>query len=96
MSYTLREIAQADLEEIWLYTFQQWDVNQADSYLKSLLDRCEWLAKNPLMGKSREDIKTGYLCFPEGAHLIFYIISQRQIDVIGIIHQKMNVENHLN
>jgi toxin ParE1/3/4 len=94
-SFTLREAAQADLEDIWLYTFQQWGIDQADSYVQSLLARCEWLSQNPLVGKKREDLKVGYYCFPEGVHLIFYTINQGKIDVIGILHQNMDITIHL-
>jgi plasmid stabilization system protein ParE len=30
--YTLRQLAQNDLEEIWLYSLQEWGVVQADKY----------------------------------------------------------------
>ncbi len=37
--YFLREQAQADLEEIWLYTLNKWGVEQADTYLQAVLNR---------------------------------------------------------
>jgi hypothetical protein len=30
-------------------------------------------------------------CFPEGRHLIFYTITKRGIDIIGIPHQGMDI-----
>lgn len=35
-SYSLSVLAQVDLEEIWRYTFEEWDVDQADKYLNLL------------------------------------------------------------
>jgi toxin ParE1/3/4 len=93
--YTIRESAQADLEEIWLYTYEEWGTQQADKYLNQLFSRFSWLAENPLIGKSRDDIKAGYYCFPEGMHLVFYIICDKSIDIIGIPHQSMDI-NHIN
>ncbi|MCF6250426.1 MAG: type II toxin-antitoxin system RelE/ParE family toxin [Methylococcaceae bacterium] len=55
-SYSLRALAQDDLEEIWLYTYQEWGVDQADKYLELLFSRFTWLAENPLIGKKRDDI----------------------------------------
>jgi len=95
VAYTLRELAQADLEGIWLYTCREWGVSQADSYLQSLFSRFNWLADNPQSGKNRDDIKTGYYCFPEGMHLIFYTQHKNKIDIIGIPHQRMDIINHL-
>lgn len=95
MPYILREAALDDLEAIWLYTSNEWSVNQADLYIRALLARCEWLAENPLLGKQRDDIKVGYRCFPEGMHLVFYWQTKSGIDVIGFLHQSMDVILHL-
>lgn len=94
-SYSLRLLAQVDLEEIWLYTYEEWGVEQADTYLNLLFTRFTWLAENPLIGKKRDDIKTGYYCFPEGMHLVFYILNKNGIDIIGIPHQSMDVSYHM-
>jgi len=94
-SYTLRQLAQNDLEEIWLYTYSEWGLVQADSYLQSLISRFNWLANSPQSGKKRDDIKPGYYCFPEGMHLIFYTIHKNKINIIGIPHQRMDIVNHL-
>ena len=93
--YILRELALADLEDIWLYTLADWSLEQADSYTHAILTRLSWLADNPADGKPRDDIKPGYFCFPEGRHLIYYIMTDDTADVIGIPHQTMDVGSHL-
>lgn len=93
--YTLRQLAADDLEQIWLYTFQEWGVEQADRYIRALFSRFLWLSEHPELGKRRDDIKPGYLCFPEGRHLVFYTISEQGIDIIGIPHQSMDVAGYL-
>ncbi|MCK4842940.1 MAG: type II toxin-antitoxin system RelE/ParE family toxin [Methylococcales bacterium] len=95
-NYSLRALAQVDLERIWLYTYEQWGVEQADNYLNLLFSRFTWIAKNPLIGKKRDDIKAGYYYFPEGMHLVFYTLTKNGIDIIGIPHQSMDVINHIN
>ncbi len=90
-NYSLRQRARADLESIWLYSYQEWGDEQADRYIRSLLARFTWLSENPQIGKQRADIKPGYYCFPEGMHLIFCKISQDGIDIIGIPHQNMDI-----
>ncbi len=95
VAYTLREQAQIDLEKIWLYTRQEWGVAQADSYLQALFSRFDWLAENPEAGRKRDDIKVGYFCFPEGMQLIFYIINNNQVEIIGVPHQRMDIIEYL-
>lgn len=92
--YFIRELALTDLEEIWLHTLSEWDLQQADGYTRSILARLNWLADNPGTGKPRDDVKPGYFCFPEGRHLIFYIMTEGTVDVIGIPHQSMDVAHH--
>ncbi|OHX35056.1 plasmid stabilization protein [Methylomonas sp. LWB] len=94
-SYRIRQLAAEDLEQIWLYTFQQWGPEQADQYLRALFERFNWLAEHPKLGKARDDIKPGYFCFPEGRHLVFYITTNTGIEIIGIPHQSMDVVNHI-
>lgn len=94
-SYRIRSLAQDDLESIWLYTCDEWGSIQADSYLEAIIQRFDWLAENPTLCKSRDDVNQGYYCFPEGLHLIFYIIKNNQIEIIGIPHQRMDIIEYL-
>jgi len=100
VKYRIRSLAQAGLEAIWLYTCEEWNVTQADSYLEAIIQRFDWLADNPTLGKSRDDVKQGYYCFPEGLHLIFYVVNEQgiknnQIEIIGIPHQRMDIVEYL-
>ena len=86
--YTLRQLAENDLEEIWLYSLQEWGIEQADKYIRALISRFTRLSENPQIGKRRDDIKSGYFSFPEGSHMIFYKLTICGIDVIGISLQR--------
>ena len=92
--YSLRQNAQEDLESIWLYSFQEWGVEQADSYIRTLLARFTWLAENPQLGQPRADVKPGYYAYPEGMHMVFYKTTRAGIDIIGIPHQNMDIVSH--
>jgi len=93
-NYSLHKLAETDLEDIWLYTTEEWGIEQADEYIRMLLSRFSWISTNPLLGKKRDDIKPDYYCFPEGKHLIFYKITPSGIDIIGIPHQSMDILAH--
>ena len=93
--YQIRSAAQSDLESIWLYTYEQWGITQANTYIELLIDRFNWLAENPLLGKARNDIKQGYFCFPQGMHLIFYMQKNNQIEIIGVPHKSMDIIDYL-
>ena len=94
-AYALRELAVADLEAIWVYTVEQWGVEQAERYLKSLFACFEDLAENPQLGRQRNEVKAGYRSFPQGRHVVFYVVAPAGIEVIGIAHQSPDVETHM-
>ena len=83
--------AKEDLKLIGRYTTVRWGKEQRNLYLKDLDKRFSWLAENPLLGKHRSDIAKKYYSFPQGEHVVFYMISKDHIDIIGIPHKKMDI-----
>lgn len=89
--FRLTQRAYDDLRTIARFTRQQWGEAQRNRYLGALDDRFRWLAEHPHLGKHRPDIGDGYHCFPQGSHLIFYLIGEGVIDIIGVPHKHMDV-----
>ena len=94
--YLLSESAQQDIISIRDYTMQTWGKTQTGKYLTLLQQRLEWLADNPALGRKRDEVKAGYLSFPEGRHIIFYRCAESGIEVMSIIHQSEDIDTHLN
>lgn len=86
--------AEADLEDIWDYTQRRWSAAQAESYHADLVSIMELLAAGQREGR-RCDIREGYFKCPAGSHVIFYRLIGSNLDVIRILHQRMDVERHL-
>lgn len=82
--------AREDLKNIGRYTERTWGKAQRNHYLKSIEARFHWLVEHPLVGKHRTDICEGYYSFPEGQHVVFYLIGSGTIDIIGIPHKEMD------
>lgn len=98
MDYIISQEASRDIENIWLYTFENWSSEQADRYFNLILDEIEYLAEKPKSGKNYEHLRKGYFRSKVKSHFIFYKINQRkeQIEIIRILHQRMDVESRLN
>jgi len=92
--YRLSPLAQADLEDIWLYTFKYWSPEQADRYHHDLVDAIEALARGVKTGR-RVDVREGYFKYLVGQHFVFFRHSETTLDVIRILHQRMDIERHL-
>lgn len=93
-SYRLTPRAETDLEDIWLYSFEQWSPEQADHYLAGLVDVFEGLADGRLKGRPIEG-QDGYLKYPVGSHLVFYKVAATSMIVIRVLHARMDPERHL-
>jgi toxin ParE1/3/4 len=83
--------AARDLDAIAQWTLRQWGAARMAEYLRSLNDRFHWLARNPNAGRARDHVRTGYRSFPEGQHVVFYIVKADAIAIIGIPHQAMDI-----
>jgi len=88
--------AQNDLIEIWEYTVEKWSINQANKYYGILVDAINAIANEPNNGKDYEDIRKGYYGFHIKSHIIFYRITiDGTLEVIRILHQRMDLPNRL-
>lgn len=96
MKYRISEKANEDIENIWLYTFENWSVEQADRYYNLIMDEIEYLAANFESGKSVDYIRKGYRVTKVKSHIIFYRKSKSdRIEIIRVLHQSMDIENRI-
>lgn len=86
-----------DLNDIWVYTFEEWSEKQADKYYATLKFACTQIGENPELGKEYEGISKNLLGLRAGKHIIFYqVITEDEIEVIRILHERMDLQNRLN
>ncbi|HUH75647.1 MAG TPA: type II toxin-antitoxin system RelE/ParE family toxin [Chitinophagales bacterium] len=92
----LRQEAIDDLNNIWNYTFEKWSENQADLYYATIKFACKGIGENPDIGKEYFEISRKLLGLKSGKHIIFYhLISENEIEVIRILHERMDLKNRL-
>jgi toxin ParE1/3/4 len=90
--YRLTPRALRDLDHIADYSLVRWGEVQTETYLSDLAKRFEWLSKNPRAGRPRDEIGAGYRSYRQGSHLIFYIIDNGLIAIIGVPHGPMDID----
>lgn len=97
MDFKLSKEVELDLTKIWNYTFETWSIEQADRYINLIFEEIEYLCKNPKLGNDFGFIRKGYFRSKVKSHFIFYQInnSGRKIEIIRILHQRMDIENRL-
>lgn len=94
--YLLSPAAQADLSEIWDYTAENWGTEQANRYILAVRDACASLADGRRRGRAIDDIRPGYRKLAVLSHFLFYRVADTGlIDVVRILHQRMDVAARL-
>jgi len=95
MKYKISYKAAEDIEKIWLYTYETWSQEQADRYVHLIFDEIEYLSENASSGKDFSHIRKGYRYSKIKSHLIFYRTPEKEIEIIRVLHQRMDIESRL-
>lgn len=95
LKIVFKESALRDLEEIWLYTFETWSLEQADRYHALLFQEIDFLSRKPESGKCLDYLRVGYWSTKVKSHIIFYRIFDDEIEIVRILHERMDIPNRL-
>ena len=83
-----------DLDSIWTYTFENWSESQADTYYTGIITVCQHIADHPkFLDREYNEITQGLFCHHYQKHLIFYFIVEDGIEVVRILHEKMDIKS---
>lgn len=87
--------ARADLEAIARYTEQRWGVARKRLYLDMLRRRFANLRTTSGLGAARDDLRPGYRSIMCGSHIVFYRETTDRIEILRVLHQRMDVRGRL-
>lgn len=93
--YRLTPKAVEDMEAIWLYSFTNWSVEQADSYIDDLTEAFEFLAQNAKTGAACDYIRESYRRYPVKSHTVFYRETVYGVEVMRVLHGRILPKLHL-
>lgn len=89
--FKLTPRALKDLDAIADYSLGKWGSERTTEYIDALVRRMHWLAENPELGRERRDVAAGYRSFTQGRHVVFYIVGEGSISIIGVPHASMDI-----
>ena len=55
----------------------------------------EHIVENPSRGRQCNEIREGYRRYGVGSHLVYYVEAADSVDVIRILHQRMDPTRHI-
>ncbi|MBM3755037.1 MAG: type II toxin-antitoxin system RelE/ParE family toxin [Acidobacteria bacterium] len=84
--------AKRQVDEIWLYLAElSQNLESADSVTCELDERIQGLARNPLIGRSREDLGEGFRSLQVGLHVVVYKVGRKTVSIIGVFRHTQNL-----
>ncbi len=87
--------AEADLREIWVYSFRTWDEAQADRYLDLIESGLRLCCAEPGRGRCRDDVRPGYRSLLISRHIAFYTVGDDEVTIQRVLHGSMDPDLHL-
>ncbi len=93
--FLLSPRAQKDLDEIWGYSVERWGEERTEIYVRGLWFGITTVAADSRRGQSCDDIRPGYFKYAVGSHLLFYRLIPDGVDIVRILHKRMDFERHL-
>lgn len=87
--------AQSDLIGIWVYTCDEWGIDQADKYLDELDRGIKQLVSYPSLGADYTHVVTGYRRLQVEHHAVFYKLVESELLVVRVLHESMDAPARL-
>ena len=91
MIYQLSKEAEQDVFDIFIYSAEEFGIQQAESYHDKLAACFEFVAESPAAAPLREEIAPPVRIHPVGAHIVIYTEEPTgEIPIIRVRHQHEN------
>nr|WP_242469191.1 type II toxin-antitoxin system RelE/ParE family toxin [Halorhodospira halochloris] len=87
--------AESDLIGIWVYTCEEWGVDQADNYLDRLEAGMKGLTYHPSLGANYGHVLSGYRRLQVEHHALFYQLLESEVLVVRVLHEDMDAPKRL-
>ncbi|MEN9895523.1 MAG: hypothetical protein RIR97_1375 [Pseudomonadota bacterium] len=100
MSATERAIflspkAEHDLEDIWLYTYKNWSIEQADTYIDLILKHISDAGKGIGLARAAPELGKSIKRCNSGSHVVYFRETETRIVVLRILHGRMDPARHV-
>jgi toxin ParE1/3/4 len=89
------EEAETDFRSLLAYSKETWGEKQRDAYAEHLSVAMHELLTHPHLGHPRDDIYPGLRSRVTQQHVIYYVVDERTVTIIRILHVRMDPLAHL-
>lgn len=97
MAYLLSRYAERDITQILTYTIETWGIKQFKKYRDLIEESLHLLGTDPQISisRKRDELFLGCRSYLFGKHIIFYRVQHSNVEIVRILHQRMDVISHI-
>lgn len=88
--YVVSPLSRTDLDGIWDYIAAD-NIAAADRTLERFHELIHMLARQPLIGESRDDLLPHLRSFPAGNYVIYYFPIPNGVRIVRVIHAARDI-----
>jgi toxin ParE1/3/4 len=88
--------AEAELDDIWYYiATESSSIEVAERMLDAISDQFVLLAKYPLLGRSRDDLRSGLRSIPIGGYVVLYRVEHEDVVILHVLQGRRDIRSVL-
>ena len=95
-NYRISKQVLEDIDKIWLYTLENWSLNQANHYYRLIYEEIDFILEDFASGKDIGKVKLGFRQTKIKSHLIIYKMADDSIiEIVRVLHERMDIPDQL-
>ena len=84
-----------DLDDIALYTLQEFGLEQSHRYRDGIKACFQNVADNPDLGRQADNLAPALRRIEHESHVVFYTSTERGVLIVRVLHKRMDFKRHL-
>ena len=95
-AFRILDNASYRLDRIYLYTRENWGIDQADKYIRGLFDRFDAIVERRIAWRpiAAEFGVDGYVCRYERHYIHWKVLADGDIGIVTVLHERMHQIAH--
>ena len=94
MAYRTTLEADDDIAEIFALGALEYGLPRARAYVEGLFDVLEWVGRNPLLARLRDEFERPVRFRQYGAHVVVYLDVDGDALIVRVLHGKQDLGRH--
>ena len=93
--FSVRKVADKDLEEILRYSINNWGAIRAERYIREIIESFQMLADNYAIGLNYNHIRPNIYAYRVVSHIVFYKPTKNGVTILRVLYKSMDFKRHI-